>query len=64
MITKKANSKAEPNSRNAAAYADETDRLQRPVTGRDIVNVLASSPLAEVPFERLSVKLKMPNIRL
>jgi prevent-host-death family protein len=44
--------------------ADEFDRLQRPVTGRDIVNVLASSPLADVQFERLTVKSKVRDIVL
>jgi len=34
--------------------ADEFDRMQRPVSGRDIVAALASSPLAEVNFERLT----------
>jgi prevent-host-death family protein len=37
--------------------ADEFDRrLQHPVTGRDIVAALAASPLAEVEFDRLTVK--------
>jgi len=36
--------------------ADEFDRLQRPVSGRDIVAALAASPLAEVTIERLTVK--------
>src|SRR3954451_13352847 len=44
--------------------ADEFDRLQRPLTGRDIIKALAGSPLAEVPFERLSVRSKVRNIRL
>jgi prevent-host-death family protein len=44
--------------------ADEFDRLQRPVTGRDIVNALAASPLADVQFERLSVKSKVRDINL
>jgi prevent-host-death family protein len=44
--------------------ADEFDRLQRPVTGRDIVNALAASPLAEVQFERLSVKSKVRDVNL
>jgi prevent-host-death family protein len=44
--------------------ADEFDRLQRPVTGRDIVNVLASSPLADVQFERLTVKSKVRDVNL
>ena len=44
--------------------AEEFDRLQRPVTGRDIVNALAASPLADVQFERLSVKSKVRDINL
>ena len=44
--------------------ADEFDRLQRPVTGRDIVTALAASPLAEVKFDRLSIKSRVRNINL
>jgi prevent-host-death family protein len=44
--------------------ADEFDRLQRPLTGRDIINALAGSPLADVPFERLSVRSKVRDIKL
>ena len=44
--------------------ADEFDRLQRPLTGRDILNALAGSPLADVPFERLSVKSKVRDVKL
>jgi prevent-host-death family protein len=44
--------------------ADEFDRLQRPMTGRDIVAVLAISPLTEVKFDRLTVKSKVRNIKL
>ena len=36
--------------------ADEFDRLQRPVSGRDIVTALSASPLEEVTIERLTVK--------
>ena len=36
--------------------ADEFDRLQRPVSGRDIVAAFAASPLADVTIERLTVK--------
>src|SRR5260370_202827 len=43
---------------------DEFDRLQRPVTGRDIVTVLAASPLAKVKFDRLTIKSKVRNIDL
>ena len=44
--------------------ADEFDRLQRPVTGRDIVMVLAASPLAEVKFDRPTVKSRVRNVSL
>jgi prevent-host-death family protein len=36
--------------------ADEFDRLQRPVSGRDIVTALSASPLEKVTMERLTVK--------
>lgn len=35
--------------------ADEFDRMRRPVSGRDIVAAFASSPLADVSIERLSI---------
>ena len=44
--------------------ADEFDRLQRPVSGSDIVAVLAASPLAEVKFDRLTIKSKVRDIDL
>jgi prevent-host-death family protein len=44
--------------------AAEFDRLQRPLTGRDIIDALAGSPLADVPFERLSVKSRVRDIKL
>ena len=44
--------------------ADEFDRLQHPVTGRDIITALAASPLAEVEFDRLTIKSKARNIDL
>jgi prevent-host-death family protein len=44
--------------------ADEFDRLQRPVTGRDIVAALAASPLAEVKFDRVTIKSRVRNIDL
>jgi prevent-host-death family protein len=44
--------------------AEEFDRLQRPVTGRDIVAALAASPLAEVEFDRLTVESKVRDIKL
>src|SRR5260370_5925706 len=43
---------------------DEFDRLQRPVSGRDIVEALAASPLAEVNFESLTVKSRVRDIDL
>jgi prevent-host-death family protein len=44
--------------------ADEFDRLQRPLAGRDIVTALAASPLAEVKFDRLTIKSKVRKINL
>jgi prevent-host-death family protein len=44
--------------------AEEFDRLQRPVTGRDIVTALAASPLEKVEFDRLTVKSGVRNIKL
>src|SRR5215217_3170071 len=44
--------------------ADEFDRMQRPVSGRDIVAALAASPLAEVSFERLTVKSPVRDVDL
>jgi hypothetical protein len=47
-----------------ATDADEIVRLQRALTGRDIVNALAGSPLAEVTIERLSVKSRVRDVDL
>jgi prevent-host-death family protein len=44
--------------------ADEFDRMQRPVSGRDLVTALATSPLAEVSFDRLTVKSPVRDIDL
>jgi prevent-host-death family protein len=44
--------------------ADEFDRLQRPVTGRDIVTALAASPLAKVKFDRLTIESRVRNTNL
>lgn len=44
--------------------ADEFDRLQRPVSGRDIVTVLAKARLADVEFERLTIKSKVRDVEL
>lgn len=44
--------------------AEEFDRLQRPVSGRDIVAALASSPLAEVTIERHPVRSPVRKVSL
>jgi prevent-host-death family protein len=44
--------------------ADEFDRLQRPVSGGDILAALAASPLADVDIGRVSVKCPVPNVDL
>jgi prevent-host-death family protein len=44
--------------------ADEFDRLRRPITGRDIVAALAKSPLADVNFERVTIKSPVRNVSL
>jgi prevent-host-death family protein len=44
--------------------AGEFERLQRPMTGRDIVAALTTSPLAEVKFDRLTIKAKVRNLDL
>jgi prevent-host-death family protein len=44
--------------------ADEFDRLQNPLSGRDLVKMLAGSPLADVEFDRLTVRAKVRDIEL
>jgi prevent-host-death family protein len=44
--------------------AEEFDRMRRPISGRDLLAMMASSPLAEVDFERLSVKSPVRDIDL
>ena len=44
--------------------ADEFDRMLRPVSGRDIVVALAASPLADVTFERLTIKPPVRDVSL
>ncbi|HXH43119.1 MAG TPA: type II toxin-antitoxin system Phd/YefM family antitoxin [Bradyrhizobium sp.] len=44
--------------------AEEFDRLQRPISGRDIVAALAKSPLDDLEFDRLSVKSKVRDVEL
>ncbi len=44
--------------------ADEWDRLKKPVSGQDLVDALASSPLRDVSIERLSVKSPVRDVKL
>jgi len=44
--------------------AEEWDRLKRPVSGKDIVEALANSPLRDVPLERVSVKIRARDVKL
>jgi len=44
--------------------ADEFDRMWRPISGRDIVAALAKSPLADVNFERVTIKSPVRNVSL
>ena len=44
--------------------ADEFDRLPRPISGRDIVAALATSPLADVNFERMTIKSPVRDVSL
>ncbi len=44
--------------------ADEWDRLKKPMSGRDLVDALANSPLRDVPFERVSVKARARDVEL
>ena len=44
--------------------ADEFDRMQRPVSGRDLVAALADFPLADVIIERLTVKSPVRDMSL
>jgi prevent-host-death family protein len=44
--------------------ADAWDRLNKPVSGRDLVEALANSPLKDVPIERLSVKAPVRDVKL
>lgn len=46
----------------AAPNDDSIDPMQRPVTGRAIVQALSGSPLAEVDFERISVELPVRDV--
>ena len=44
--------------------AEEFDRMRRPISGRDLLAMMASSPLADVDFERLSVKSPVRDVDL
>jgi prevent-host-death family protein len=44
--------------------ADERDRLKKPISGRDLVEALANSPLKDAPIERLSVKSPVRDVKL
>jgi len=44
--------------------ADEWDRIKKPVSGRDLVEALANSPLKDVPIDRLSVKSPVRDVKL
>jgi prevent-host-death family protein len=44
--------------------AAEFDRMSQPLTGRDVVVALRGSPLADVEFERLSVKSPVRDVEL
>jgi hypothetical protein len=44
--------------------ADECDRLKKPVSGRDLVEALANSPLRDIPFDRVSVKIRAGDMKL
>jgi hypothetical protein len=44
--------------------ADDWDRLKKPISGRDLVDALASSPLRDVPIERVSVKVRARQVEL
>jgi prevent-host-death family protein len=44
--------------------ADEWDRLKKPVSGRDLVDALAHSPLRNVPIERASVRVRARDVEL
>ena len=44
--------------------ADDWDCLRKPVSGRDLVEALANSPLKDVSLERLSVKSPARDLKL
>jgi prevent-host-death family protein len=44
--------------------ADEFDRMRRPISGSDIVAALATSPLADVNFERVTIASPVRDVSL
>jgi hypothetical protein len=44
--------------------AAEWDRLKKPISGRDLVDALANSPLRDVPIERVSVEVRARGVEL
>lgn len=44
--------------------AEEFDRLQSVPSGRDLVKMLANSPLADLEFDRLTVKSRVRDVEL
>ena len=44
--------------------AQEWDRIKKPVSGRDLVDALANSPLRNVTIERLPVKSPVRDVKL
>jgi prevent-host-death family protein len=44
--------------------SDEWDRLFKPVSGQDLVEALAKSPLKDVSIERLSVMSPVRDVKL
>jgi prevent-host-death family protein len=44
--------------------ADEWDRLKKPVSGQDLVEALANSPLRDVSIERFLVKSPVRDVKL
>ncbi len=44
--------------------ANEWDLLEKPISGRDLVEALAASPLRDVPIERMSVKSRVRDVKL
>ena len=56
----------QPENSNFAAVigAERSERLQKPVSGRDIVEALSSSPLDEVTFDRLTIRSDVRDVEL